>query len=93
MPDFIMILIRHADNAYYQVFIEPKGDDRLLEDAWKERMLEMLNNKERIIIDENDEVRLIGIKFFANSQYNDFISDMQNKLYDGDSLESSSLLL
>ncbi|HGJ5865121.1 DEAD/DEAH box helicase family protein [Arsenophonus nasoniae] len=93
MPDFIMILTRHADNAYYQVFIEPKGDDRLLEDAWKERMLEMLNNKERIIIDENDEVRLIGIKFFANSQYNDFISDMQNKLYDGDSLESSSLLL
>ncbi|PHM51438.1 hypothetical protein Xhom_04918 [Xenorhabdus hominickii] len=93
MPDFIMILTRHADNAYWQVFIEPKGDDRLLEDAWKERMLETLNDESRIIIDENNDVRLIGIKFFANSQMDTFISDIQNKLNGGEPLETSSLLL
>ena len=25
MPDFIMILTRHSDNTYWQVFLEPKG--------------------------------------------------------------------
>ena len=93
MPDFIMILTRHADNAYWQVFLEPKGDDRLLDDAWKERMLETLNDRERIVIDENEDIRLVGIKFFANSQIDPFVSDMQNKLNDGESLEFSSLSL
>ena len=93
MPDFIMILTRHADNAYWQVFLEPKGDDRLLDDAWKERMLETLNDRERIVIDENEDIRLVGIKFFANSQIDTFVSDMQNKLNDGESLEFSSLSL
>jgi len=93
MPDFIMILTRHADNAYWQVFLEPKGDDRLLDDAWKEQMLEALNDRERIIIDENDDVKLVGIKFFANSQMNVFISDMQDKINDGELLEIASLSL
>lgn len=93
MPDFIMILTHHADNAYWQVFLEPKGDDRLLGDAWKERMLETLNDEDRIIIDENEDVKLVGIKFFANSQMEVFISDMQDKINDGEPLETSSLLL
>ncbi|HCN6847081.1 TPA: restriction endonuclease, partial [Escherichia coli] len=59
MPDFIMILTRHSDNTYWQVFLEPKGDDRLLDDAWKEQMLETLNDRERIVIDENEDVRLV----------------------------------
>ena len=93
MPDFIMILTRHADNAYWQVFLEPKGDDRLREDAWKERMLETLNDRERIVIDENEDVRLVGIKFFANSQMDAFVTDMQNRLNEGEPLETTSLSL
>ena len=93
MPDFIMILTRRADNAYWQVFLEPKGDDRLLDDAWKEQMLETLNDKERIVIDEDEDVRLVGIKFFANTKMNAFISDMQDKLNDGEPLETISLSL
>ena len=93
MPDFIMILTRHADNTYWQVFLEPKGDDRLLDERWKERMLETLNEEDRIIIDENEDVKLIGIKFFANSQMDEFISDIQDKINDGEPLETSSLLL
>ncbi len=79
MPDFIMILPRHSDNTYWQVFLEPKGDDRLLDDAWKERMLETLNDGERIVIDENEHFRRGGITFFANSQHAVFVSDMKNK--------------
>ncbi|HCU0194031.1 TPA: DEAD/DEAH box helicase family protein [Proteus mirabilis] len=93
MPDFIMILTRHVDNAYWQVFLEPKGDDRLLDDAWKEGMLEALNGRERVVIDENDNVRLVGIKFFANCRMDEFITDMQNKLNEGETLEMKSLLL
>ncbi|HCR1837430.1 TPA: DEAD/DEAH box helicase family protein [Enterobacter hormaechei] len=93
MPDFIMILTRHTDNAYWQVFLEPKGDDRLLDEAWKEKMLETLNDRERIVIDENEVVKLVGIKFFANSQMETFISDMQDKINDGEPLETSSLQL
>ncbi|MBJ4418725.1 hypothetical protein JGE20_25250, partial [Salmonella enterica subsp. enterica serovar Typhimurium] len=54
---------------------------------------ETLNDRERIVIDENEHVRLVGIKFFANSQMDVFVSDMQNKLNDGESLETSSLSL
>lgn len=93
MPDFIMILTRHADNAYWQVLLEPKGDDRLLDDAWKEKMLETLNDRDRIVIDENEDVRLVGIKFFANSQMEAFVSDIQDKINGGEPLEISSLLL
>lgn len=93
MPDFILIMTGKADNAYYQVFLEPKGDDRLLDDAWKERMLETINNQDLIILDENEDIRLVGIKFFADSKRQDFIKDFEDKLYDGKPLEEQSLLL
>lgn len=91
MPDFILIMTGNEDSAYYQVFIEPKGDDRLLVDAWKEGMLETINNKDLMILDENENVRLVGIKFFANSKRKEFIEDFENKLFDGQSLEEKSL--
>ncbi|MGC8341038.1 DEAD/DEAH box helicase family protein [Pantoea ananatis] len=91
MPDFVMILTRK--NMYWQVFLEPKGDDRLLDEVWKEKMLEKINDKECIIIDENEDVRLVGIKFFANSQMEEFIIDIQDKINNGESLETTSLLI
>lgn len=93
MPDFIMILTSHVDNSYWQVFLEPKGDDRILDESWKEQMLEILNDKECIFIDENEDVKLVGIKFFANSQMDDFVRDLQDKINGGESLETSSLLI
>lgn len=86
MPDFIMIITDKTDNAYYQVLIEPKGDDRLLDDAWKEKMLEKLNDETIIDMGEIDNVHLVGIKFYAKSKRKEFISDFQNKLYDGNEL-------
>lgn len=93
MPDFIMIITDETDNAYYQVLLEPKGDDRLLDDAWKEKMLETLNDKNSIIIKEINNVRLVGIKFYAKSKTKEFIEDFQNKLYDGNNLIDSTLTL
>lgn len=56
-------------------------------------MLETLNDRERIVIDENEYVRLVGIKFFADSQMAAFVSDMQDKLNNSESLETTSLSL
>jgi len=93
MPDFIMIMTDYTEEVYYQVLIEPKGDNRIQDDSWKEKMLEKINDKDCIIFDEDKDVRLIGIKFFSNQQRNEFIKDMENKLYDDQILEDTSLKL
>ena len=92
MPDFIMIITDKSDNAYYQVLLEPKGDDRLLDDSWKEKMLEKLNDKSCIMMDEIEDVRLVGIKFYAKSKIDEFIKDFQDKLYDGKNLIDKTLI-
>lgn len=92
MPDFILIMKGKEDKAHYQVFIEPKGDDRLLDDAWKERMLETINTDDIIILDETDDIRLIGIKFFSNQAEPEFIHDLEHKLYNGKPLLEKSLI-
>ena len=69
MPDFIMILTRHSGQHLLAGVPGAKGDDRLLDDAWKEQMLETLNDGERIVIDENEDVRLVGIKFFVTVRW------------------------
>lgn len=91
MPDFIMIITDETDNTYYQVLIEPKGDDRLLDDAWKERMLEKLKDETIIDMGEIDNVHLVGIKFYAKSKIDEFVQDFQNKLYDGKDLIDKTL--
>ncbi|EHP9665598.1 DEAD/DEAH box helicase family protein [Escherichia coli] len=92
MPDFIMVMLSKEDNSYWQVFLEPKGDDRLQSDEWKENMLQALNNEKQLII-EDDSVRLIGIKFFAEGKMDQFIKDLEEKLNGGAPLEGGSLTL
>lgn len=94
MPDFIMLMKDKAEtNVYYQVFLEPKGDDRLIQDAWKERMLADINDPSLIVVDSDEDVRLVGIKFFADSQRQAFHEDFSEKLYDGQPLEAQSLIM
>lgn len=40
-PDFVLFLISHDKNpdVHYQIFIEPKGNQLLKEDEWKEEFL------------------------------------------------------
>lgn len=92
MPDFILLMKSKNDGAYYQVFLEPKGDDRLLDDKWKQDMLEVINPENIILLDADEDIRLIGIKFFADSQRDIFINDFSSKLYDGEPLEDTSLI-
>lgn len=94
MPDFIMLMKDKAEtDVYYQVFLEPKGDDRLIQDAWKEGMLAEINDPNLIVIDTDDSVRLVGVKFFADTRRQEFIQDFADKLFDGEQLEAQSLLI
>lgn len=94
MPDFIMLMKDKAnDDIYYQVFLEPKGDDRLIQDAWKENMLEKINDPNLIVVESDENVRLVGVKFFAESKRHEFIKDLSDRLYDGQQLEAQSLLI
>jgi len=56
-------------------------------------MIETLNDRERIEIDENEDVRLVGIEFFADSQMDLFVRDMQDWLNNGEPFETASLSL
>lgn len=70
-PDFLLFLHgrKGNPNAYYQVFIEPKGkhlagDDN---DGWKQAFLEEISRrygKEHIVMERNSSYVLIGLPFF-----------------------------
>lgn len=92
MPDFIMIMTDPKEDIYYQVLLEPKGDNLIKNDSWKEEMLKNINDKECIISDEDKDIRLIGIKFFTIEKHKEFISDLEYRLYDGQKLEDQSLI-
>ncbi len=65
MPDFLLYL--KDENCTYQVFLEPKGDHLSKEDEWKQDFLMELSENPKIeILDENEHVRLLGIKFYSN---------------------------
>ena len=56
-------------------------------------MLSEINDLHKIVIDSDANVRLVGIKFFADSQRHEFIQDFQDRLYAGKQLEDQSLLI
>lgn len=70
-PDFLLLLHgKHSgQNAYYQVFIEPKGKYLAGEDndGWKEDFLKKITEKygiEHIIMEKTDGYILVGLPFF-----------------------------
>ncbi|GET13693.1 hypothetical protein [Ligilactobacillus agilis] len=62
MPDFLLYLDNGA--VTYQLFIEPKGEQLLERDSWKEKLLKKINPENIELIGENADVRLYGVKFF-----------------------------
>ena len=78
-PDFVLFMKSKKDNnqVWYQVFIEPKGDQFLDEDkdfshsgeGWKQRFLLQLSSKQKLIV-EDSKYRLIGLPFFNAGQTN-----------------------
>src|SRR5690606_29316426 len=74
-PDFLLFLKSNKEEIYYQVFIEPKGNQ--FEDAtgnfkegkegWKETFLEQITEKyngDKILKKENKNYKLIGLPLY-----------------------------
>nr|MBC8312719.1 DEAD/DEAH box helicase family protein [Candidatus Cloacimonadota bacterium] len=91
-PDFILFLktkdkkkVNGGFKAelYYQIFIEPKGNEYIGDDGtfktgkegWKEKFLEEISEKygfEKVIKAENPNYRLVGLPFFNNDHNSNF---------------------
>lgn len=99
-PDFILFLKTKVKKdvstvkteLYYQIFIEPKGnqfigDDRTFlsgKEGWKEKFLKEITNRyglEDVIRVENLNYRLIGLPFFNNDNKANFETEY-NKIID-----------
>ena len=75
-PDFLLLLHgkNGGQNAYYQVFIEPKGAHLKGEDndGWKENFLQEITNRygfEKIVMENSSGYVLIGLPFFNSQDY------------------------
>lgn len=93
-PDFILFVktkdkkeVKNGFKAelYYQIFIEPKGNEYIGEDGtfktgkegWKEQFLEEISEKygfKKVIKAESPNYRLIGLPFFNKDHNSNFIS-------------------
>jgi len=63
MPDFILYL---TDTEFcYQFYIEPKGNQLLDQDQWKEDLLNEINPANIEIVGENQQIKLYGLKFYT----------------------------
>lgn len=91
MPDFILYLSN--EDFVYQIYMEPKGEDRVKEDAWKEEMLEAINGSDIELIGENESVKLMGVRFYNEKNRRVFIDDLSEKINDGQPLDGKIELL
>ncbi len=92
MPDFILYM-KDADYSY-QVVVEPKGGHLVDYDRWKEDFMESLcNNHEFSIIGEDQNVKLLGFKFYTKEDPDRFLKDVENKIFDGEPLIERKELL
>lgn len=77
MPDFILYL--KNSNYIYQVYLEPKGDQLLEKDNWKQNLLEKINPNNIELIGDNKNVRLYGVKFFISGDRRHIFKEMKEK--------------
>lgn len=78
MPDFILYLADRDQQLAYQIFAEPKGDQLLNKDGWKQTLLESFDNIE--VIAENEKIKLLGLKFYLRGDQNHIEEELSNKL-------------
>ncbi|EEU29872.1 type III restriction enzyme, res subunit [Limosilactobacillus coleohominis 101-4-CHN] len=63
MPDFVLYL--DNEDYIYQIYMEPKGEQLLVRDSWKEELLERINPENVVVLGEIDNVKLYGVKFYV----------------------------
>lgn len=78
MPDFILYV--GNDDFQYQIYTEPKGRPYLTQDSWKQDLLENLDPDKIEIIGEDDRIRLLGVKFFTQTNESDDAFGTMNEL-------------
>ena len=89
-PDFILFL-KGKTELYYQVFIEPKGDEYRGEDGtfktgkegWKEKFLQDISEKyagRDLLKFENQKYKLIGLPFFNTKEKKEFEKEFDLKI-------------
>lgn len=63
-PDFILLL--QNKDYYLQIFIEPKGEQLVEKDRWKEELLTYINDHQEDLVfeDDVDGVSIKGLKFY-----------------------------
>ncbi len=82
-PDFLLSLSKNeaGKEIIYQVFIEPKGEQFLEKDEWKEEFLQSIESEfELEPIIENKEYRLMGLPFFNHTKRIDRFRESFNEL-------------
>lgn len=80
-PDFILFL-KDKTNLHYQVFVEPKGDNLLEKDEWKNEFLKEITekySKKKVLKIEGKEYNLIGLPLFNENNKGKF-EEEYNKL-------------
>lgn len=84
-PDFLLFLKSPKKELYYQVFIEPKGGDRISNDdsKWKEEFLKQISIKygvNKILKKENKDYVLLGLPLYNNQNDVDFKKSVNENL-------------
>ena len=83
-PDFLLFLKQKKKSLYYQVFIEPKGDQfkdnagnfESSKEGWKEKFLTDISEKygnKKVLNIESNEYKLIGLPLYNQKNKVDFI--------------------
>ena len=76
-PDFILFL-KDKTNLHYQVFVEPKGDNLLQKDEWKNLFLKEITekySKKKVLKIEGKEYNLIGLPLFNQNNNGEFTEE------------------
>lgn len=82
-PDYVLFLYKKEkeQNTYYQVFIEPKGNQLKEKDAWKESFLLSLQKEHKIEQLWKDKKYIVwGMPFYNNSTETAFNEDFSKSL-------------
>lgn len=77
IPDFILYL--KGTDYIYQVYMEPKGDQLLDQDNWKQELLERIDPKNVTILGEYKNVKLYGVKFYVRYDRRHTIKELRDK--------------
>jgi type III restriction enzyme len=78
-PDFVLFMTEKHSNEeiIYQLFIEPKGEQLLYTDQWKEDFLKDVEEHAVLELYQNQSYKLIGMPFYNKENREDIF---QNKL-------------